>query len=194
MSGINVIMGSLSPMLVNQPDLTRYVQKPRDAGLLPGGVWVTAYWNPWDLLDAILDHYWTPGARAGVFFVSFAFLLAVVATNLGCNSIPFGADITVFSPGGSPSAAGKWRCRRVLAKVERLGAVLGLGRCQRWYELCFALRRIYMPPASFSSRYSGKGLEFAIHISGSGCLSPATTAWSPFALYARIFAGPRSTG
>lgn len=32
MDGINVIMGSLSPMLVNQPDLARYCKKPRDAG------------------------------------------------------------------------------------------------------------------------------------------------------------------
>ncbi|TLD11584.1 hypothetical protein PspLS_11542 [Pyricularia sp. CBS 133598] len=120
MSGINVIMGSLSPMLVNQPDLARYVQKPRDAGLLQGvcvffgqvlvfflglasttsiqGKWGEAYWNPWDLLDAILDHYWTPGGRAGVFFVSLSFLFAVFATNLGCNSIPFGADMTGLFP------------------------------------------------------------------------------------------------
>jgi NCS1 family nucleobase:cation symporter-1 len=36
MDGINVIMGSLSPMLVNQPDLARYCRKPRDAGWLQG--------------------------------------------------------------------------------------------------------------------------------------------------------------
>jgi len=72
MSGINVIMGTLSPMLVNQPDLARYCKKPRDAAWLQGaaaffskvlvyflglastasiqGKWGKAYWNIWDLL------------------------------------------------------------------------------------------------------------------------------------------------
>lgn len=120
MSGINVIMGSLSPMLVNQPDLARYCEKPRDAGPLQGasvfvssivvfflglasttsiqGVWGEAYWKIWDLLDSILDHYWNPGARAGVFFIALAFLLGVFATNFGANSIPFGADMTGLFP------------------------------------------------------------------------------------------------
>lgn len=120
MSGINVIFGGLSPMLVNQPDLARYCKKPRDAGPIQGvSVFVSsvivfflglasttsmqskfgeAYWNIWDLLDAILDHYWTPGARAGVFFVALAFLLGVFATNFGANSIPFGADMTGLFP------------------------------------------------------------------------------------------------
>ncbi|GJC77337.1 allantoin permease [Colletotrichum liriopes] len=120
MSGINVIMGSLSPMLVNQPDLARYCKKPRDAGWLQGacvffakilvfflglasttslqGAWGKAYWNLWDMLDAILDHYWTPAARAGVFFVSLSFILSVLATNFGANSLPFGADMTGLFP------------------------------------------------------------------------------------------------
>jgi nucleobase:cation symporter-1, NCS1 family len=120
MSGINVIMGSLSPMLVNQPDLSRYCLKPRDAGPLQGvsvfvssiivfflglaattsmqAEWGTAYWNIWDLLDSILDHYWTPAGRAGVFFVALAFLLGVFATNFGANSIPFGSDMTGLFP------------------------------------------------------------------------------------------------
>lgn len=120
MSGINVIMGSLSPMLVNQPDLARYCKEPRDAGWIQGacvffvniivfflslastasmqGAWGTAYWNLWDLLDAILDHYWTAAARAGVFFVGFSFLLATLATNFGANSVPFGADSTGLFP------------------------------------------------------------------------------------------------
>ena len=86
-SGINVIMGSLSPMLVNQPDLARYCKDPRDAGFLQGvslfvssvlvfflglastaslqAVWGTAYWNPYALLQGILTHSYTAGARAG---------------------------------------------------------------------------------------------------------------------------------
>ncbi len=120
MSGINVMMGSLSPMLVNQPDLARYCENPRDAGILQGvtvfltgilvfflglasttsiqAVWGEAYWNIWDLLNAFLDHNWTPGARAAVFVLGLAFLLGVFATNFGANSLPFGADMTGLFP------------------------------------------------------------------------------------------------
>jgi NCS1 family nucleobase:cation symporter-1 len=120
MSGINVIMGSLSPMVVNQPDLARFCKNSRDAGPLQGvsvfvssvivfflglasttsiqKIWGVAYWNIWDLLDAILDHYWNPGARVGIFFIALAFLLGVFATNFGANSIPFGSDVTALFP------------------------------------------------------------------------------------------------
>ncbi|KAF3013188.1 hypothetical protein E8E14_002477 [Neopestalotiopsis sp. 37M] len=69
MSGINTVLGTLSPMLVNQPDLARYCKTPRDAGLLQGvsvfvakvlvmflglaatssiqGAWGQTYWNFW---------------------------------------------------------------------------------------------------------------------------------------------------
>ena len=120
MAGINSIFGSLSPMLVNQPDLARYCKKPRDAGITQGisvfvssivvfflgmasttaiqAKWGVAYWNVWDLLDAILDHHFGAGARAGIFFVALAFMFGVFATNFGANSIPFGADMTGLFP------------------------------------------------------------------------------------------------
>lgn len=120
MAGINAIFGSLSPMLVNQPDLARYCKKPRDAGTLQGvsvfvggvivfflgmastssiqGVWGTAYWNVWDLFDAILDHHFSASARAGIFFASLVFVFGTFATNFGANSIPFGADMTGLLP------------------------------------------------------------------------------------------------
>ncbi|KAF2730613.1 NCS1 nucleoside transporter [Polyplosphaeria fusca] len=120
MNGINVVMGTLSPMLVNQPDLSRYCKKPRDAGWLQGasvfsakilifflglaatssiqGAYGKAYWNMWDLNDAILDHNWTPLARFSIFLVAFSFFFSAVGTNLGANSIPFGADLTGLFP------------------------------------------------------------------------------------------------
>ncbi|KAL4792647.1 permease for cytosine/purines, uracil, thiamine, allantoin-domain-containing protein, partial [Aspergillus venezuelensis] len=120
MDGINVIMGSLSPMLVNQPDLARYCKAPRDAGWPQGaavfvskvivfflglastasiqGAWGTAYWNIWDLLEAILDHYWTPASRTAVWIVAFTFMVSQFGTNFGGNSIPFGADMTGLFP------------------------------------------------------------------------------------------------
>ena len=120
MNGINVVMGTLSPMLINQPDLARYCKKPRDAGYLQGisvfvskvlifflglaatssmqGEYGKAYWNMWDLLDAILDHNWNGTARFAVFLVAFSYLFSVFGTNLGANSIPFGADMTGLFP------------------------------------------------------------------------------------------------
>ncbi|KAH8909658.1 NCS1 nucleoside transporter [Coniochaeta sp. PMI_546] len=120
MTGINVIMGTLSPMLINQPDLARYCKKTRDAGWVQGaavflskilvyflglaatasiqGAWGKAYWNIWDLLAAILDHHWNAGARTAVFLVSLSFLFSAMAVNFGANSIPFGADMTGLFP------------------------------------------------------------------------------------------------
>ena len=137
MAGINTIFGSLSPMLVNQPDLARYCKKPRDAGPTQGlsvfvasvvvfflgmasttsiqAVWVEAYWNVWDLFDAILDHHFGSGARAGIFFAALAFYLGVFATNFGANSIPFGSDMTGLFP--------KWLTIR---RGQVLCAILGV--------------------------------------------------------------------
>ncbi|KAG9200117.1 hypothetical protein G6514_007594 [Epicoccum nigrum] len=137
MAGINTIFGSLSPMLVNQPDLSRYCKKPRDAGAIQGisvfvasiivfflgmasttsiqAVWGEAYWNVWDLFDAILDHHFGAGARAGIFFAALAFYLGVFATNFGANSIPFGSDMTGLFP--------KWLTIR---RGQVLCAILGV--------------------------------------------------------------------
>ncbi|KAJ0124408.1 hypothetical protein J7T55_005746 [Diaporthe amygdali] len=120
MSGINTVLGTLSPMLVNQPDLARYCRTTRDAGPLQGvsvfvakvlvmflglaatssiqGAWGKTYWNIWDLNEAILDRHWTAAGRAGVFLVSFTYLLSVFGMNVGANSIPFGADMNGLLP------------------------------------------------------------------------------------------------
>ncbi|KAF3026797.1 hypothetical protein E8E14_014900 [Neopestalotiopsis sp. 37M] len=57
-----------------------------------------SYWNVWDLYDAILTQYWSPGARAGIFFVGFGMVLAQIATNAGSNSLPVGADSSGLWP------------------------------------------------------------------------------------------------
>ncbi|PIA94993.1 putative permease [Cercospora beticola] len=137
MSGINSIFGSLSPMLVNQPDLARYCKKTRDAGLLQGvsvffpailvmflgmasttsiqGVWGEAYWNVWDMFDAILDHYWSAGSRTAIILIGLAFFFGTFVTNFGANSIPFGADMTGLAP--------KWLTIR---RGQILCAILGV--------------------------------------------------------------------
>ncbi|CAK7230256.1 hypothetical protein SBRCBS47491_007525 [Sporothrix bragantina] len=120
LNGINSCLGVTSALLVNQPDLTRYTRRPKDAGWRQAfsifasktlifffGIGATAavqgkfdeaYWNQWDLLNAILDRFWDPGARAGVFFASVGFSLSVLGVNIGCNAIPFGADVTGLLP------------------------------------------------------------------------------------------------
>ena len=120
MNGINVVLGTLSPMLVNQPDLARYCKNTRDAGWIQAialfgskviilflglaattsmqNAWGEAYWSLWDLLNAILDHHWTGASRTGVWLVSMAYILSCVASNIGANSLPFGADITSLVP------------------------------------------------------------------------------------------------
>ncbi|CAK7207552.1 hypothetical protein SEUCBS139899_010362 [Sporothrix eucalyptigena] len=120
LNGINSCLGVTSALLVNQPDLTRYTRRPKDAGWRQAfsifasktlifffGIGATAavqakfgeaYWNQWDLLNAVLDRFWGPGARAGVFFASVGFSLSVLGVNIGCNAIPFGADVTGLLP------------------------------------------------------------------------------------------------
>ncbi|KAF2083791.1 uracil permease [Saccharata proteae CBS 121410] len=120
LAGINSVMGKTSTSVVNQPDLARYA-RTQTAPLwsqllaLPIGntlcatlgifatsaihsAWGELIWNPWDLSDAILDRYWSNGARAGIAVVSLGFLFSIVGSNLGANVIPWGADMTVLFP------------------------------------------------------------------------------------------------
>jgi NCS1 family nucleobase:cation symporter-1 len=117
---INSVMGALAPVLINQPDIARYGHSYNDVtwsqgvGILISKVLVMflstattaaatqvlgkSYWNVWDLYNAILDQYWTAGARAGMVFASFGMMLAVLVTNAGSNSLPVGADLTGIFP------------------------------------------------------------------------------------------------
>ncbi|KAI5247928.1 hypothetical protein E4T42_05880 [Aureobasidium subglaciale] len=119
-SAINSVMGALAPVLINQPDIARYGHSYSDVtwsqgvGILISKVLVMfistattaaatnvlgkSFWNVWDLYGAILDQYWSPGARAGMVFASFGMMLAVLVTNAGSNSLPVGADLTGICP------------------------------------------------------------------------------------------------
>lgn len=120
MSGINSIIGSLMPILVNTGDIVRYSRRPRDSswiqsfGVLSSKVLITffgaattsaareflgtAFWNPWDLYNALLDYHWTASMRTGMFFASLSMVYALVAVNLGTNCLPVGADLTAALP------------------------------------------------------------------------------------------------
>ncbi|SJL13241.1 uncharacterized protein ARMOST_16680 [Armillaria ostoyae] len=116
----NAVMGTNSALLVTVPDITRYARR-RSAQTqgqlfsLPIGQtlwatcgimvtaamnrqWDTAYWNPYDLLNVMLDHDMSSPSRAGCFFASAAFILATLGTSIANNTIPFGADITALLP------------------------------------------------------------------------------------------------
>ncbi|CAH6723588.1 nicotinamide riboside transporter 1 [[Candida] jaroonii] len=120
MSVVNTVMGTLSPMIINQPDISRYARNKSDTvlyqaiGFIPSKIVVLlfgmastcaiyraygqAYWNMWDLFDAILDHQWGAGARTGIFFCSLAFMVATAGTNIFANSIPFACDLSGLLP------------------------------------------------------------------------------------------------
>ncbi|KAL4948135.1 permease for cytosine/purines, uracil, thiamine, allantoin-domain-containing protein [Aspergillus filifer] len=117
---INSVMGALCPILVNQPDVSRYATRPSQAtwsqslGILISKVLVMfvscattsataqflgkSFWNVWDLYDEILTQYWGAQARAGMFFASLGMVLAIIATNAGTNSLPVGADLSGLVP------------------------------------------------------------------------------------------------
>lgn len=57
-----------------------------------------AYWNPYDLLNGMLDRGYSSSARAGVFFAAASFAFATLGTSIACNFIPFAADVTCLLP------------------------------------------------------------------------------------------------
>ncbi|KAI6366348.1 hypothetical protein MCOR25_005163 [Pyricularia grisea] len=131
-SQFNAIMGSNSALLVTIPDIARY-SKTRNAQIwgqiiaLPVGqtlcasfgiistssvinLYGQAYWNPYDLLNGILDQGYTSSARAGVFFASASFAFATLGTSIACNFIPFAADVTALLPRYLNIVRGQFLC------------------------------------------------------------------------------------
>lgn len=61
-------------------------------------IYGTAYWNPYNLLDGVLDETYTSKSRAGIFFASACFAFATLGTSIACNIVPFAADVTCLAP------------------------------------------------------------------------------------------------
>lgn len=55
-------------------------------------------WNPWDLLGAILDRYWSGSTRFAVFLSAFTWMVSILGTNIAANMIPFGSDSSMLVP------------------------------------------------------------------------------------------------
>lgn len=114
-------VANFATLIVNAPDFSRFANKPSFGikylvytisiplcfsitsliGILVSSastvMYGETYWSPLDVLSNFLDDY-TPGNRAGVFFISIAFALAQLGTNISANSLSFGTDVTAILP------------------------------------------------------------------------------------------------
>ncbi|TEY44942.1 hypothetical protein BOTCAL_0340g00090 [Botryotinia calthae] len=120
MYGINSGMGNTATLITNQPDIARWSATRSGAqwsqlltqplsvtlsatfGILATAAinnnWGLDLWNPWDLLSAILDRYWSGSTRFAVFLLAFCWMVSILGTNIAANMIPFGADSTMLFP------------------------------------------------------------------------------------------------
>ncbi|KAI9715357.1 MAG: hypothetical protein M1812_006002 [Candelaria pacifica] len=120
-TGIMSSIANFATLIVNDPDFARFARKPRDALwsqfiTIPVGFAVTSFigiivssssviiykgsepiWNPLSLLTKFLDDGGSKN-RAGVFFISTAFALAQLGTNIAANSVSAGTDMTALLP------------------------------------------------------------------------------------------------
>lgn len=60
--------------------------------------WGLQLWNPWDLLDAIMDRHFHGAARFGAFLAALTWMIGILGTNIAANMIPFGSDVTLLWP------------------------------------------------------------------------------------------------
>ncbi|OAL39131.1 hypothetical protein AYO20_01449 [Fonsecaea nubica] len=60
--------------------------------------WGLELWNPWDLLEAIMQRYDTSAVRFAVFVCATFWALLILGTNIAANMIPFGSDSTMLLP------------------------------------------------------------------------------------------------
>lgn len=120
MYAINSGMGNTATLITNQPDIARWSKTKSGAqwsqlisqpiavtlsaslGILATAAinnsWGLDLWNPWDLLAAILDRYWSGPVRFAVFLSAFTWMVSILGTNIAANMIPFGADSSMLLP------------------------------------------------------------------------------------------------
>lgn len=122
---VESVMNSLAnfaTLIVNAPDFARFARKPSFSmkyivytasipicfsttaliGILIGSASTVLYgaptWSPLDVLSNFLRDDYSSASRAGVFFISAAFALAQLGTNISANSLSFGTDVTAILP------------------------------------------------------------------------------------------------
>ncbi|KAI5953502.1 DAL4 [Candida jiufengensis] len=115
-------LSNFATLITNSPDFSRFAYSQKSFAMkylvhtisIPVcfsitsliGILVTAsaenlygetYWSPLEVMEKYLEHY-TPGIRAGVFFIALAFAVAQLGTNISANSLSFGTDLTALCP------------------------------------------------------------------------------------------------
>ncbi|ODH25697.1 hypothetical protein ACO22_05155 [Paracoccidioides brasiliensis] len=117
--GIMSAVANFSTLIVNSLDFSRVARKPKDAlysqlFTIPISFAITSFtgiivssssrvisdepiWNPLDLLAEFLNGA-SSVERFGVFFISSAFALAQLGTNIAANSISAGTDMSALFP------------------------------------------------------------------------------------------------
>lgn len=121
MMGINEMIGGIAAGITNGSDFSRYAKSPKSyligttisawiVGTLVSliGLVVTSacqklygevYWNPPDLLLRMMDDgQGSSKARAGVFFLSFGFMLTTMFENVCGNAVAGGIDLAGLFP------------------------------------------------------------------------------------------------
>lgn len=54
--------------------------------------------NQWDMMNLIMDNYWSSSTRFAVFLCAFAWMVQIVGVNIAANMIAFGADSSMLFP------------------------------------------------------------------------------------------------
>lgn len=113
-------ISNMATLITNAPDFASRAKTPAAAGLpqfisLPLGFSIVSFigiivssssqaiygetiWNPIDLLNRFLDQSPSHATRFGVWYISFAFIIAQLGTNISANSISAGCDLTALCP------------------------------------------------------------------------------------------------
>lgn len=113
-------ISNMATLVVNAPDFASRAKTPSAAVLpqliaVPIGFSLVSFigiivssssqviygevvWSPIDLLGMFLDNDPSGATRFGVWFISFAFILAQLGTNISANSVSAGCDLTSLLP------------------------------------------------------------------------------------------------
>ncbi|KAF2795242.1 hypothetical protein K505DRAFT_240319 [Melanomma pulvis-pyrius CBS 109.77] len=114
------INGEFGPLIASDSDISRYARKPKDQliGQLSVAPWSAsvvvcfgiiaaactqkiygeAFWNPGEIMYAILAENDSSATRFAVFLCAFIFAIGCVGTNYVANLLPFGVDASGFAP------------------------------------------------------------------------------------------------
>ena len=86
--------------------------------------------NQWDLINAIMDRYWLPGARCLVALCSFSWVFYFLSVNIASNSLPFGSDSTMLWPRYLTIPCGQYLCTYVIASPHSANpGIVEVTRC-----------------------------------------------------------------